>query len=364
LSLLAPAQEGGTSLLLPDAPSERGPAKRRPVFYNRAMALDRDLAVAVLAAWGRHQGRPLRGWDMLAATGARGLRLLNESGAFAGIVLSESHPEAQAVLRQNAEPFAARGARVLPGDAREPPPDGPFDYVDLDPFGTPVPFLKAAFAALAPGGLLGVTATDMPVLAGVQPRACRARYGARSIPGYLGPEAGLRILLAYLERTARAEGRGVHVRLAYVLGHHVRAYVEVPATPAGSPAPIDELPDAAYSGPPLPPGGPYGPLWVGPLFDRPFLGEVEVPAASARPRDLGSLVHRFREEAAVDRPFFYEPNRVARSAGLPCPPSLEAIARGLRAAGFAFARAHVRASAFRTDAPPAAVIAAAGGRSQ
>lgn len=38
---------------------------------------------------------------------------------------------------------------------------GGYDAVDLDPYGTPAQFLDAAVQAVAEGGLLMVTATDM-----------------------------------------------------------------------------------------------------------------------------------------------------------------------------------------------------------
>ena len=41
-----------------------------------------------------------------------------------------------------------------------------------------VPFLDAAVQAVADGGLLCVTCTDMPVLAGNYPETCYAKYGS------------------------------------------------------------------------------------------------------------------------------------------------------------------------------------------
>jgi tRNA (guanine26-N2/guanine27-N2)-dimethyltransferase len=39
-----------------------------------------------------------------------------------------------------------------------------FDVIDLDPYGTAVPFLESTLNALADGGLIAVTFTDMAVL--------------------------------------------------------------------------------------------------------------------------------------------------------------------------------------------------------
>jgi tRNA (guanine26-N2/guanine27-N2)-dimethyltransferase len=41
-----------------------------------------------------------------------------------------------------------------------------YDAIDLDPYGTPAHFLDSALQAVAEGGLLAVTATDMAVLCG------------------------------------------------------------------------------------------------------------------------------------------------------------------------------------------------------
>ncbi|HEV2317224.1 MAG TPA: hypothetical protein VGV89_06585 [Thermoplasmata archaeon] len=334
---------------MPPSPGERGPAPRRAVFYNRAMALDRDLGVAVLSAWGSGRGRPGRGWEMLAATGARGLRLRNETEALGELHLTEWNPEASEVLRSNAAGLSLAGVSVEAADARKVPAAAPYDYVDLDPFGTPVPFLDAALTALAPEGLLAVTATDMPVLAGVQPGACNRRYGADPLRGRLASEAGLRILLAHV--VGRAAEKGIQLRpvLSYVLDHHVRMYLrrrEEPVAP-----PIEQVPSPRCASPPLPGGGPYGPLWVGPLFEQGFVARLRTPTSAELPEALDTLLQRFRGESLVDVPFYYEPNRLAHATAVPEPPGLEALFREISARGFRVARCHVQPSAFRTDAP-------------
>ncbi|MCI4360408.1 MAG: tRNA (guanine(26)-N(2))-dimethyltransferase, partial [Thermoplasmata archaeon] len=166
------------------------------------MAADRDLNVAVVGAWRRGRPAPLRGWEMLAATGARGLRVVHETGGFEAFELTERDPDAVALLQRNAAPYASEGARATGHDARSALDRGAFDYVDLDPYGTPMPYLGAALDAVRPGGLLAVTATDTRVLAGVQAGVAERRYGGRPVRGRLGPEAGLRRLPAAVDRAA------------------------------------------------------------------------------------------------------------------------------------------------------------------
>lgn len=51
--------------------------------------------------------------------------------------------------------------------------DKRFTAVDLDPYGGPNKFLDGAIQSVEEGGLLLVTATDMAVLAGNTPEACK-----------------------------------------------------------------------------------------------------------------------------------------------------------------------------------------------
>lgn len=43
---------------------------------------------------------------------------------------------------------------------------GGWDFIDVDPFGSCLPFLEAAVAGVKDGGLLAVAATDLAVLCG------------------------------------------------------------------------------------------------------------------------------------------------------------------------------------------------------
>jgi tRNA (guanine26-N2/guanine27-N2)-dimethyltransferase len=53
-----------------------------------------------------------------------------------------------------------------------------FDVVDLDPYGTAIPFLESALSCIGNNGLLCVTFTDMAVLCARKPHVCFYKYGA------------------------------------------------------------------------------------------------------------------------------------------------------------------------------------------
>lgn len=313
------------------------------------MAADRDLAVAIVRACGAMRRLPGSGWDVAAATGARGLRLLAESDAFSSMLLTETHPAAFTVLRTNAERHP--GAVARNDDARVTPADAPFGYVDVDPYGSPIPFLPAALRSVTRNGLLAVTATDMMVLAGPQPDACLRRYGARPVRGRLAPEGALRILIAYVMRLAHEAGRDLRPAVAYSRDHYVRAYFDLDIAPALGDPPVGEIAPAAWTGPTVGDRGPYGPMWLGPLFRPELVDRLVPPVSAARPRETARFIERLREEVAADVPFYFEPNVVAKELGLASPPSVLALRDGLREAGFRAARTHARPEGVRTDAP-------------
>jgi len=273
--------------------------------------------------------------------------MLHETEAFGSFLFTEANPEAFRVLGENTRRFP--GAVAVEGDAHAAPEGAPFDYVDLDPYGSPASFVRNAITSVRSGGVVAVTATDMMVLAGAQPAACLRKYGARPVRGRLGPEGGLRILLAFIAREAATVGRSAQPLLAYSRDHHVRAYVEV--RDGTSEAPVGEVDPRTWTGPWLGDRGPYGPLWLGPLFDEASVACLGVPEGASRPDELARFLARVKEEATVDRPFYYEANRLAAQLHLAEPPSLRTLTEGLSAEGYRVARTHARPEAFRTDAP-------------
>ncbi|MCI4364021.1 MAG: hypothetical protein L3K13_06965, partial [Thermoplasmata archaeon] len=157
----------------------------------------------------------------------------------------------------------------------------------------------------------------------------------------------------------RARGRRLHLRLAYVLGHHLRVYAEFPPGDGTEADPVGLVGSDPAAGPPLGGTGPFGPLWTGPIFDGALLGALAVPNTASDPLALSRLFARWKEESGADTPFAYEPNRLAAVLELVEPPSLGRLLEELRGRGFAAARSHITASAFRTTAPREEVEAAA-----
>lgn len=106
-----------------------------------------------------------------------------------------------------------------------------FDVVDLDPYGSAAPFLDSAVQAVANGGLLCVTCTDMPVLSGNNPEVCFARYGSMPYKSNYLHENALRMVLSSMETTANKYGRHIVPVISCSIDFYVRVFVRVYKSP-------------------------------------------------------------------------------------------------------------------------------------
>lgn len=191
-------QEGKARILVPEI--RETVSSDMPVFYNPKMRVNRDLAVLGLEYLSKKLGRELMVADPLAASGIRGVRFFLETSGDVKIFSNDINEKAVEIMREN---FRLNG---IPEDryviCRE---DANFflrkswgfgfDYVDLDPFGTPVPFVESVALSMKRGGILSLTATDTAPLSGTYPKTCIRRYGARPLRNEFKHEVGIRILI-------------------------------------------------------------------------------------------------------------------------------------------------------------------------
>lgn len=222
--------EGGTRLVVPALSLSSVPPPRTPIFFNPAASLNRDVSVAVTAATG---GATF--CDAMAGVGARGVRVANEAAEVEEVTLVDFNEGALRAARRSAALNRVAGKcefSVSEATAylfSRHGGDEKFDYVDLDPFGTPVRQLQAGVCATAAGGVLSVTATDTAALCGVYPRVSKRRYGASSVSCHFSHEIGIRILLGALARVGAQVDAGVEPVLAHSTRHYIRVFAKVNA---------------------------------------------------------------------------------------------------------------------------------------
>ena len=311
---------------------DKGPGKVKGVFYNPAMRLSRDLHVAFAKQF-NFSGIML---DGLAASGIRGIRLNLEAGV--NVEFCDSSRMATETIAGNLEMNGIK-SKIYNERVEDLLQDRKYDWIDVDPFGTPAPYLEAALKGLNDGGILGVAATDTAVLCGAKPSICKKRYGAVSMRRVAAKEVGVRILLSMIHNIASGMGKGIEPLLCYSEGHHLRVFVRLGERKdvilkwiTKDMRIVDrEEKDAG------------GPLWVRKIIKAELIPESQDGV-------LGKLLETLREEANGP-PGLHDINNIAKAAGIGQTPQRIKIVESIRKLG-SFASSSVFSSlGIKTDAP-------------
>jgi len=99
-----------------------------------------------------------------------------------------------------------------------------FDYIDIDPFGTPNPFLDSAVKRISRDGILAVTSTDTAALTGTYPKATLRKYWAYSKKDEMMHETGLRILIRKIQLIAAQYDKALVPIFSYFKDHYYRIF--------------------------------------------------------------------------------------------------------------------------------------------
>ena len=278
------------------------------VFFNPERKFDRDMNVLLLNTIGRKE---LSGIDVFGGSGVRGLRLCSETDSFSSFVrndiktyesISKNIEDNKDVLKCgiectnfNAIDLGAKGKR--------------YDYIDIDPFGSPIRYSVEAIPSLNLGGIIAVTATDTAALYGKARKACAVKYGAFSYKTQYFREVGLRIMIKRMEEVANLFYRSITPLFFDVRKHYVRVYLKLGRVNLSrkigyiyqcSRCPyrsVEEGSKCGHCGSKL---VRIGPLWLDKTFDK---GLVEKMHDSTDDGKIGKYLGVLKDES--DIPFFY-----------------------------------------------------------
>ncbi len=174
--------------------------KQLPVFYNPEMEEHRNITVSVLNSY---FPKKFLACDPLAGSGVRGLRIVKETKG--EVVLNDITSEAVKLMKSNFKlnKINQKKYKVFHKDAKILLLENwhNFDFVDIDPFGSPAKFFEPSAVAIKPDGLFAATATDTGALAGSFKEACLRRYGVRVCRTDFYKELGIRALITAIQQS-------------------------------------------------------------------------------------------------------------------------------------------------------------------
>uniref|UniRef100_A0A8C7Q706 tRNA (guanine(26)-N(2))-dimethyltransferase n=1 Tax=Oncorhynchus mykiss TaxID=8022 RepID=A0A8C7Q706_ONCMY len=334
----------------------------------------------------------LRVLEGLAASGLRSVRFALEVPGLRSVTANDFSAKAAALIARNAQhngvthllQASQRDARLMRGKKDR------YDVIDLDPYGSPAPFLDAAVQAVGEGGLLCVTCTDMAVMAGNSGETCYSKYGSVSIKAKYCHEMALRIILHSLDQRAGVYQRYIHPLLCVSVDFYIRVYVRVHTgqamvkNSASKQALVyncvgcgsfhlqrlgkrttqgNHIKYSAATGPPVGAECEHcghrhqlgGPIWGEALHDVSFVQKV-LSAVSGNPSRFGTarriegMLSMVTEELE-DVPLYYTVDNLSSTVHCSTPPLLQ-FRSALLHAGHRVSLSHACKNALKTDAPP------------
>ena len=358
-------------------PSDYAPSKA-PVFYNPVMELNRDTAVLAFQTHQRVVNREISICEPLTSLGIRGIRFAAEIHSVKKVVVSDISERAVKLANYNVRlnglqdcvTVQHKDANCLLSCYGAPPKR--FDIVDVDPFGSPAPYLDSAIRALRNNGLLAVTATDLAPLCGVHSKACVRKYGGKPLRTEYCHELAVRLLAGCIATVAAKHDIGIHVVFSHCTDHYVRVYAEIGygAKRADESVKnlgyvlhcfnclhretvknlfakrIEKCPECSskldYA----------GPLWLERIFDKRFcelMAKESMHTAFRNSGKIAKLLSLAKGEAEAPVTY-YVLDKISDKLALPVP-SVDAMLQILRDSGFQAFPTHFSSRGIRTEAP-------------
>jgi len=359
---LIEAVEGTTRFFIPGQDEDSAfPPGTAPVFYNRRMELNRDATVLLLQVI-----QPEEYVDTMGATGVRGLRVAHECGI--PVTINDRDTKAVELIQKNVEYSGLNNVTVTKNDVNVLLSGHRFDAVDLDPFGTPAPFIDSGIRSAR--RFLMVTATDTAPLCGAHKKAGMRRYFSQPLNNEYHRETGLRTLLGFVVREALKYDIGLVPQFCFAHEHFVRLHLQFRRGAAAAERTLSSigyimqcpkcpfrseqhgmLPQTMaceYCGARL---IPVGPLWLGGIQSDAILDAMvekvmQLPLGTSR--ELAVLLSLCRNELPTAG--FYDYHQLARQERRSPPPVQELLER-IHGLGFPATRCHYLGTGIKTTAP-------------
>jgi len=378
-------KEGKVQMLVPKLsaygvnPSDYAPSKA-PVFYNPVMEFNRDISVLAFKAYQHIANREITICEPLTSQGIRGIRYASEIEGVKHVLISDINSRAYELAQHNIQ-LNKLGEKITlkHKDANcvlscHASPKKRFDIVDLDPFGTPVPYLDSAFRALKNKGLIAATATDLAPLCGVHAKACFRKYGGRPMRTEYCHELAVRLLAGCMASMAAQHDIGMQVLFSHSSDHYIRVYAQIGY---GCKRADEALKDRGYilhcfscmhrevthqifqdlTCPECGEKMDYtGPLWTGSIIDLNFIEQLIKENQSVAFRGnakITKLLTLAKGEATAPITYFVI-DRLSGKLNLPAP-SNQTFLTALQNGGFKAVLTHFNPRGIKTDAPALAM---------
>lgn len=363
-------EEGLTKIEFPEYEKVSSAA---PVFYNPNMELNRDLSILAIQVFQKQEQREINICDLFGGSGIRGVRYKNEIDGVGEVSINDISETANHYERHNIELNGLSDVEVHQHDASMflRMKRGEFDVIDIDPFGTPSPFIDSAGYCARRNSLLCVTATDTSALCGTYQEPCIRKYNSKPYKSEYCHETGIRILAGFVALTLSKYAKYIEVKMSHSTEHYMRLYLEIKKgskktdasltnigyishcrsclhrqTSSGLASPIGDI--CPICGEKLVHAGP---LWLGKIQDGEFIKKMIEEADNKKintEKEALKLLNKCLIES--DAPAtYYDVHSICKTLKLSAP-KFESILNELEKEGFKAIKTHFNPIGIKSDA--------------
>ena len=338
--------EGSARLKIPEAEKI---SKSMGVFYNPVMGLNRDISILLLNSVSKNN---MQIADPLAATGARSIRFLKElsKNKIKKIYVNDYSKDSVDLIKQNLKlnkiVYNNKKIIIKNEDANLFLLNSAgFDYIDIDPFGSPNYFLDSACRRLARGGILAVTATDTSALCGTFPNACLRKYWALPRKDAIMHETGLRILIRKIQLIAAQYDKALIPIFSYSKEHYMRVFLK---NEKGKNKVGEILKRHGCS-------NNAGPLWTDDLWDKNLADKIYKNAINSKiystNKKLTKFLETIKEESEINTLGFYDLHDICEKNKIRHLQKKEIIINKIKKLGYKVSVTHFRGEGIRSNIP-------------
>lgn len=337
--------EGSIKLKIPKAEKiSRG----MRVFYNPIMSLNRDISVLLLNSISKNN---LQIADPLAATGVRSIRFLKElnKNKINKIYLNDYNKNAIISIKQNLvlNKISYKNSVKIVIKNEDANlfllKSTGFDYIDIDPFGSPNFMLDSACKRIAREGILAVTATDTSALCGAFPNACLRKYWASPKKDAIMHETGLRILIRKIQLVAAQYDKALVPIFSYSKSHYMRVFFR---NDKGKNIVNKILSYHGYF-------NDAGPMWLGNLWDKKLTSNMYKSMLKNnilnKNKELVDFLSIIKEESNINVVGFYDIHQIAKNKKLKVIIKKDDIIWKINKIGYKASHTHFSGTGIRTN---------------
>ncbi len=232
---LVEIKEGlGTFFISPPNLGDEVPRRSDNVFFNVHQEINRDFSVLALRAYAlKNNKSELDICEPLCGSGIRSCRYAIETPS-SRIFCNDLNLNAIRVAKKNINKLSKENSEKIRIFNMEGNlflkklnmKDLIFDFIDIDPYGTPVPFVHNSIQLITSEGLLAFTATDLASLVGLYPKALYAKYSISHYDIRIGNvhEIATRALITGIQHVGLTLNQSLIPILSFYHRHFVRCF--------------------------------------------------------------------------------------------------------------------------------------------